>query len=208
MRDRHQGKPRMIDADVQIWCEATGRRVLRRIGVSEGDTVADFGCREGRYAIPAARIVGRSGRVYAIDRDRSPLTQLEERAQSYGLTNIRTIFADFSHGALPFAPASLDFVLLFDVLHTVFFPESAQRVALLRRVREILKLRGSLAVYPTHGAQYGPTRRQLEIDIHEAGFHEVDRSRRRLLHDGQLVRGWVLVYQPHQPKRRADLKGN
>ncbi|MDY7109065.1 MAG: class I SAM-dependent methyltransferase [Planctomycetota bacterium] len=191
----------MTDADVRAWCAATGCRVLRRLGLSEGDAVADFGCREGRYAVPAARVVGRTGCVYAIDRDREALSELKQRARTYGLSNIRTVRADFLHKALPFAAGSLDLVLLFDVLHGVFFPDSQPRVELLRRVREMLKSCGILAVYPTHAAEYGPPNRQLETEIRDAGFDEIDRSRRRLLHDGQLVRGWVLLYRPHQRTR-------
>lgn len=185
----------MINQDVQQWCQMTGHRVLRNLGLSEGDVVADLGCREGRYVIPAARIVGRTGCVYAIDRQRESLNELKECARGYGLTNIRTIRADFLRKVLPLQPASFDLVLLFDVLHGVFFPEAAQRIALLERVRDILKPAGRLAVYPTHAAKYGPSHRQLEIDIHQAGFREIGRSRRRLLHDDRLVRGWVLVYR-------------
>ena len=203
MLDRHEVNEGMINSDVHTWCATTGRRVLRGIGVSEGDAVADFGCREGRYAIPAARIVGRTGCVYAIDRQRESLNELKERARGYGLTNIRTVRADFLRKVLPLQPDSFDLVLLFDVLHGVFFPEAAQRIALLERVRDILKPAGRLAVYPTHAAKYGPSHRQLEIDIHQAGFREIGRSRRRLLHDDRLVRGWVLVYKTRRLQRSS-----
>ena len=196
----------MIDSDVRTWCEATGFRVLRRIGLREGDTMADFGCREGRYAVPAARIVGRTGCVYAIDRDRRALDELKQRALAYGLVNIRALCADFVSQALPLEGASCDLVLLFDVLHGVYFPEPAGRVALLKRVREILKPGGRLAVYPTHAAKYGPPNRQLELEIYQAGFREIDRSRRRLLHDGELVRGWVFLYETLSVQRSSDRK--
>jgi ubiquinone/menaquinone biosynthesis C-methylase UbiE len=194
----------MIDSDVRTWCETIGIRVLRRIGLSEGETMADFGCREGRYAVPAARLVGRAGCVYAIDRDRGALEELKQRARAYGLVNIRALCADFVSHALLLEPASCDLVLLFDVLHGVYFPESAGRVALLRRVREILRPGGRLAVYPTHAAKYGPSQKQLEMDIHQAGFREIGRSRRRLLHDDRLVRGWVLMYQPDKVHQSLD----
>ena len=178
--------------------------MLRRIGLSEGDAVADFGCREGRYAIPAARVVGPTGCVYAVDREREALEQLKQRARSRGLMNIRAIEADFSRRNLPFDRASFDLVLLFDVLHGVFFPESAPRLALLERVREMLKPDGRLAVYPTHAAAYGPPNKQLEGEIRQAGFREIDRSRRRLLHDDRLVRGWVLIYRPARRQPASD----
>ena len=185
----------MSDSDVRTWCDSTGCRVLRRMGLSVGHTVADFGCREGRYAIPAARVVGPTGCVYAVDRERDALAQLRQRARGLGLTNIRVIEADFSRQTLPVDEASFDLVLLFDVLHGVFFPESGPRLALLKRVREMLKPGGRLAVYPTHAGAYGPPNKQLEGEIRQAGFREINRSRRRLLHDDRLVRGWVLIYR-------------
>lgn len=204
MLDRQEVSKGMVDSDVRTWCEATGIRVLRRIGLSEGDTMADLGCREGRYAVPAARIVGRAGCVYAVDRDRVALEKLKHRARTYGLVNIRALCADFVSQGLPLKPASCDLVLLFDVLHGVYFPEPVRRVTLLKRVHEILKPGGRLAVYPTHAAKYGPSHKQLETDIHQAGFREIGRSRRRLLHDDQFVRGWVLIYKPDRARQPLD----
>ena len=43
---------------------------LNRIGLKPEDSVVDFGCRVGHYSIPAAFVVGNSGRVYALDNDR------------------------------------------------------------------------------------------------------------------------------------------
>ncbi len=40
---------------------------IMRLGLTDGMLVADFGTGSGHYAIEASRIVGNSGRVYAID---------------------------------------------------------------------------------------------------------------------------------------------
>ena len=193
----------MINQDTQRWCEATGCRVLRNLGLAEGNVVADLGCREGRYVIPAARVVGRTGRIYAIDRDVEALKRLEQRAAVCGLTNIRIVCADFLRGPLALAPSSVDLALLFDILHGAFFSEPRQRIDLLQHVRQVLKPRGLLAIYPTHSARHGPPRGQLEAEIHQAGFREIDRSRRHLLHDDRLVRGWVLVYKTRRLQRSS-----
>ncbi len=43
------------------------RKPLERAGIKEGQTVLDFGCGPGFYAIAAARMVGAKGKVYALD---------------------------------------------------------------------------------------------------------------------------------------------
>ncbi len=193
----------MPDADVERWCRSTGPRVLRNIGLKAGDVVADFGCRTGRYAVPAARIVGHRGRVCAIDRDADSLARLKLRASELDLDNIHPLRVDLLAESLPLGPHTIDVALLFDVTHGVFFPEKRQRLALFEKVRRAVKPEGRLAVYPTHGRKHGPFMRQLESEIAEVGFREVNRSRRQLLHDDRLVRGWVLVYRPSNSDRGA-----
>ena len=54
-----------MNADIKKWLEKDGEQFLRKIGLKEGQTVLDFGCGEGHYAIPAAKIVSNKGKVYA-----------------------------------------------------------------------------------------------------------------------------------------------
>ncbi len=42
-------------------------KVLNEAGIRKGSVVVDYGCGPGRYTIPVARMVGKEGRVYAID---------------------------------------------------------------------------------------------------------------------------------------------
>jgi tRNA A58 N-methylase Trm61 len=38
------------------------------VGIEQNHSVIDFGCGKGAYVIPAARIVGEIGKVYAVDK--------------------------------------------------------------------------------------------------------------------------------------------
>ena len=186
----------MAGDDVQTWLRSTGPRVLRRIGVKPGQVVADLGCRWGHYARAAAQIVGEGGRVYAVDRDEESLQGLRDHIGEHGVTNVVPVQADMCIDALPIPPESVDVVLLFDVLHGVFFPAREQRRALLQRVRQWIAPHGVLAVYPTHVRQHGPPLAVIEHDIQSQGFGEIGRSRPYLLHDDRRVRGWVIRYRP------------
>ncbi len=68
--------------------ESRAIEVLEGIGIRRGQTVLDFGCGSGTYTIPAAKIVGEQGRVYALDKDNEVLDELMQRAESTDLKNI------------------------------------------------------------------------------------------------------------------------
>ena len=63
-------------------------KVLRQVGIKRGQTLLDFGCGYGTYAIPAAKIVGVRGIVYALDKDKEILDKLMQKAVSQNLRNI------------------------------------------------------------------------------------------------------------------------
>lgn len=42
-------------------------QTLIRLGLHEGDTMADIGCGIGYFTIPASKIVGDSGKIFAMD---------------------------------------------------------------------------------------------------------------------------------------------
>ena len=76
--------------------------ILDRIGLGPGDTFIDVGCGEGFFALPAARIVGSSGKVYGADIDAGSIERLAGEARREGLTNLvlraapaeETVFCD------------------------------------------------------------------------------------------------------------------
>ncbi len=88
----------------------------------------DFGCGSGTYTIPAARIVGAQGRVYALDKDKGALDELMQKAGSAGLKNIERM--ETSGGKIELTDESVDVVLLFDVFHSYYFPQASDRRSL------------------------------------------------------------------------------
>ena len=49
--------------------EAHAFKILKKAGIERGMTVLDFCCGSGTYTIPAAKIVGEEGKIYALDKD-------------------------------------------------------------------------------------------------------------------------------------------
>ena len=57
---------------------------LENIGLSAGMVFMDIGCGYGFFTIPAAKIVGEKGRVYAVDIDASAIDRLQREAAEKG----------------------------------------------------------------------------------------------------------------------------
>jgi len=121
--------------------------VLGRIGLDRGQIVLDFGCGSGTYAIPAAKIVGEQGRVYALDKDTQALDELMQKAESTGLPNITRMDTSGELG-IDLSDESVDVVLLFDVFHPYYFPRAEDRRGLLNEIHRIMKPAAFISVWP------------------------------------------------------------
>ena len=76
---------------MQRWEKDKGIVFLRKIGIKIGQKVLDFGARSGHYSIPAALTVGNNGVIYAVDKEKVALDELEEKTIALGLHNIKII---------------------------------------------------------------------------------------------------------------------
>jgi ubiquinone/menaquinone biosynthesis C-methylase UbiE len=185
--------------NVRKWLEEDGEEFLKRVGLRRGQIVLDFGCGSGNYAIPAARIVGREGKVYALDEKRwgvwpgEGLGELAKRAESRGLGNI-VIMKTSGELKIALEAESVDVVLLYDVLHYYYFPQADDRRRLLQEVYRILKPDGSISFYPGD-PDVSHNYRELEVikkEIEEAGFCLESEYAGVIIHEDMLVEGHVL----------------
>src|SRR5262249_1385579 len=77
-------------------------KLLRRLGLRPGDTLADVGSGPGFFTLPAAEIVGAEGLVYAADIQGEMLTAVRSRAAQAGLTNAK--FVKTTENPVPLPP--------------------------------------------------------------------------------------------------------
>ena len=123
---------------------------LLREGVTRGGTWADLGAGTGAFTLALAELVGPSGEIVAIDRDRGALRELERAIRPGGAT-VRTLGADFTK---PVAVNSLDGVVMANSLHFV-----RDKSPVLALVHTMLKPSGRLLLveYDTdNGNPYVP----------------------------------------------------
>jgi len=151
--------------------------------------VLDFGCNKGNYTVPAARLVGETGKVYALDKNEGALRQLTQTLNRQGLTNAEVLCAS-SDSEMPLKPASADVALLYDVFHRGYFPDAVQRERLLRRIFAVLKPGGLLSCYPTHLRKFHMTLGRVLQEIHAAGFLLDGSARRTLVQDSDRTWNW------------------
>ena len=181
--------------EADMWFRQCAERFLRRIGVRECQQVADIGCHNGRFTIPAAYIVGSCGTVYAIDKDKDALANMNGRIKKESRQNIKAIKADLAGGAFAsLERETIDMVLLYDVLHRGYLPEKHERRNMLQHVYRILKTGGILSCFPTHLKKYRFTFEELLVEIGDVGFTLEEETWSRIVHDGKLVRGRIFRF--------------
>lgn len=169
--------------------ESQALEVLRAIGITSGQTVLDFGCGYGTYSIQAARLVGEQGKVYALDKDRQSLDELLQNARGENLANVERLDTS-GELEINLADESVDMVLLFDVLHEYYFPDSDQRERLLNEFHRILKPDGVLSVYPKH------VESTAKDEVESANFYLTSEYSGTLIHNNRdLERGQVLNFK-------------
>jgi len=118
------------------------RRQLVKSGVREGQTILDFGCGPGFYAIPAAEIVGVKGKVYALDIHPLAVQSVKRKAEKKGLANITTILSPRDTG-LP--DKSIDVSVIYDAIHMI-----KDRELLIRELHRVTKPKGILSITAEH----------------------------------------------------------
>jgi len=135
MKTRESGIP-----DEEMWAGFFNpEQILQKLGLisATGDMV-EFGCGYGTFTIPAARIV--TSTVYAIDIEAEMVSIAARKARQAGLDNVRTLLRDFVAEGTGLASGSVDYVMLFNILHTEH-PE-----LLLNEASRILIPNGRLAI--------------------------------------------------------------
>jgi ubiquinone/menaquinone biosynthesis C-methylase UbiE len=151
-------------------------RELEEAGVQPGMTVLDFGCGPGRYTLPAARMVGSKGTIYAVDVHPLALKAVEKKAKKEGLNNVQLIHSDCATGL---ASQSVDVVLLYDALHDV-----ADKEAVLTELYRVLKPIGRIS-YKDHTLNGEPA---LSL-MHSKGFFPIEQDLRAFFAHKMMVLG-------------------
>jgi ubiquinone/menaquinone biosynthesis C-methylase UbiE len=116
--------------------------LLRDSMVVPGAVVLDYACGPGLFTIPAAKIVGNSGHVFAADVNPLMIKDILDYAAREGLENVTTIETSADTGL---ESESVDVALLFDCFN--FFSDP---FPILTELHRVLKGEGYLSLAVEH----------------------------------------------------------
>lgn len=123
-------------------------KAVRAAGVHEGHVVADFGAGSGFFTRAAARVVGDSGVVWAVDAHADMLSRIQNLAAGEGLHNVQVVRGDLEReGGSNLPPNTFDFCIVANLLFSV---ENKQ--AVITEARRILKKNGRVLVVDWAGS--------------------------------------------------------
>ena len=149
--------------------------VFDELKLNDGGSFLDLGCGAGNYAIQAAKIVGDTGTVYALDQWEEVIDALLKKAITQGLRNIRAIKSDII-SLLPLEDKIIDVCLIAQVLHG--FDLSQDTKILFAEISRVLKPAGRLAIleFKKEEVGFGPPMNirllpeEIEAVIAQYGF--------------------------------------
>lgn len=98
----------------------------------------DFGCGYGTFAIPAAKRI--QGTLHGFDIDPLMIKASAHRAEQENVCNVRLYLRDFAADGTGLNAASVDYVMLFNILHT------EDPLRLLREAHRILAPGGHVGI--------------------------------------------------------------
>ncbi len=116
-------------------------KTLKGAGINLGQIVLEAGCGSGFFTLSAAKMIGESGRLIALDPLSVFVDRVREKVQDAGLKNVEVIRRDALNTKLE--ATSVDVALLFGVLPFPTLPLDK----LLPEMHRVLKAGGTLAVW-------------------------------------------------------------
>ncbi len=134
------------------------QRLLKAAGLKPGQKVLEVGCGPGFFTIPAAKIVGEEGVVYAVDVHPLAIERVKEKIEREGIKNITPILANASDTGLP--DQSIDLAFIFGLQYVAGGLENV-----IAEIQRILELGGVLSFEKTKGSE-----KKLVVEVERGGF--------------------------------------
>ena len=133
-------------------------KLLKAAGLKQGQKVLEVGCGPGFFTIPAAKIVGNEGVVYAVDVHPLAIERVKEKIEKEGIKNIKPILANASDTGLP--DRSIDLAFLFGLQYV-----AGGLGNVIAEIYRILKPGGVLSFEKTRGSE-----KKLIEEVERGGF--------------------------------------
>ncbi|MBI1875868.1 MAG: methyltransferase domain-containing protein [Acidobacteria bacterium] len=163
--------------------------IIQKLELKPGQVVADLGAGPGVIALPMAKAVGPTGKVYAVDIDQAFIDHINMRAKEQNVTNLKAVLGKLTDPGLP--AQDVDVALFHDVLHHI-----KDRAEYLKNTAKYVTPGGKIAIVdldPKTGSHRNEpaltvSKDQAKAWLAAAGFKPVQEF------DGLTERKWFVVY--------------
>jgi len=133
-------------------------KLLKAAGLKPGQKVLEVGCGPGFFTIPAAKIVGKEGFIYAVDVHPLAIERVKEKIEREGVKNVKPILANAADTGLP--DRSTDLVFLFGLRYI-----AGGLGNVIPEIQRILKPGGVLSFEKTRRSE-----KKLIEEVERGGF--------------------------------------
>ncbi len=117
--------------------------VLKNAGIKSGDVFLDAGCGDGYISIEASKMVGKQGRVYAVDVYPESIEIVKTKIRDSDLNNMEAVLADITKN-IPIDDDSVDHIMMANVLHGFVAENEVEPV--MDNINRIIKSGGIFSV--------------------------------------------------------------
>ena len=114
-------------------------KFVKKFGIEAGMTVVDYGCGPCRYAVKFAELVGKDGKVYAVDIHELAIEAVRKKIAKHNIDNIEPVLIEGYNSALPDNVA--DVVCALDMFCMIMEPTE-----FLAELKRITKNDGTLII--------------------------------------------------------------
>lgn len=127
------------------------KQTLINLNLKEGDIMADIGCGIGYFTIPASKIVGESGKIFAMDISSEMLQDVEIKINEDSISNIEPILTEENN--LKLEDNAVTFAFISFVLH-----EADEKENFLSEIKRIISPEGKIAIveWEKISSEFGP----------------------------------------------------
>ena len=142
--------------------------VLQALGVQKGATVIDLGCGSGYFTLKLSSLVGKQGRVLAVDIRRESLVFLWIRSLALPAHNVSIVHGQANDSNL--GTVRLDAALISNTYHELTSP-----IVILDQLHRSLH-RGGRLVVVDRGPEFSNEARQVELRRHEVSLRLAEKQ--------------------------------
>lgn len=165
--------------------------LARSAGIREGMKVLDVGCGRGTFTVCAAKLVGSSGRVTAVDISDEDLNKMNQNLDKYKVKpQVTFVKADAAQLSTFFAPKSFDMAVSYRLIEELKRPTQLPKI--VSSIAEVVKRDGRVVILELStetrniaeenlirlhrdiGSDYFPSQRTILHCLRNAGLEKVN----------------------------------